>query len=381
VDIVPSAVSAPLEAFRARDFSAGHCEILKKKLIATGSRNSKGVKLTIFNHALEAEWLKASPEEKTLMFTKGHDFHTRSMAQKKYAIGGDHTRSAVTDLHAEYPNVEKWNCFKGVTLLVSGESVECCSMLRDLGVMYNSKQYHKDMGFADRMLLTRKYYADTGMLTKGTRRDAAVIEWCEKQCTLAGIPSNSWSQYASCARVDDESWVYMEAILKGNFASKIQRGTYPATIPTTQSPFIQIMTCPAPIILQHLKQVYEGTLAISGLNNAAANYKAYSLAKEMIVWTVEMSTKQGTNEKTIKKTWPHLMSHEFVVNCVPAIKDLQKKQKKATKTDCPSWLQAKVVAQLRQQKPVRQWRFERLILFPCRLLARASCRLIVSPMP
>ena len=232
IQIAPGRILGPLDVFRARLFSMPHCVILKKKLFTTGSRNSKGVKLVVFNHALEQEWLKASPEQRREMFAPGADYHGRVMVQPMYAIGGDHTRTAVAELHEEYPAQEKWAMFKDVTLLVSGESLECCSMLRDLGVMYNSKQYHKDMGFADRMMLTRKYYADMGMLAKGMRRTGEVIAWCEKQCALAGIPVNSWSQYAACARVDAQSWVFMEAILKGQYAVKIGRGTVPATIPS-----------------------------------------------------------------------------------------------------------------------------------------------------
>ena len=281
-----------------------HCVILKKKLFTTGSRNSKGVKLVVFNHALEQEWLKASVEEQRAMFKPGSDYYTRVYAQTMYAIGGDHTRSAVTELHEDFPAQEKWAMFKGVTILISGESVECCSMLRDLGVMYNSKQYHKDMGFADRMMLTRRYYADMGMLDKGKRRTEEVIAWCEKQCALAGIPTNSWSQYAACARVDAESWVFMEAILKGQYASKIGRGAMPGTVPSSQSPFIQIMTCPPDIIKYHLEQVYNGKLSITGLRIAAENYKAFALAKEMIIWTVERAVMQGATEELVGKTYP-----------------------------------------------------------------------------
>ncbi len=60
-------------------------------------------------------------------------------------------------------------------------------MLRDLGSC-TTPSSHKDMGFADRMMLTRRYYADTGMLAKEMRRTDEVIAWCEKQCALAGIP-------------------------------------------------------------------------------------------------------------------------------------------------------------------------------------------------
>jgi hypothetical protein len=242
--------------------------------------------------------------------------------------------------------------FKDVTLLVSGESLECCSMLRDLGVMYNSKQYHKDMGFADRMMLTRKYYADMGMLAKGMRRTGEVIAWCDKQCALAGIPVNSWSQYAACARVDAQSWVFMEAILKGQYAVKIGRGTVPATVPSSQSPFIQIMTCPPDIICRHLELVYNGRMSISGLKNAADNYKAYAMAKEMIVWTVQKSTLQGASEAVIEKSFPVLLSRGFIVNHVPGLKLLLSKNKKLTKTECPAWLKEKVLAHLRDTKLV-----------------------------
>jgi hypothetical protein len=326
--------------------------ILKKKLFTTGSRNSKGVKLVVFNHALEQEWLKASPEQRREMFAPGADYHGRVMVQPMYAIGGDHTRTAVAELHEEYPAQEKWAMFKDVTLLVSGESLECCSMLRDLGVMYNSKQYHKDMGFADRMMLTRKYYADMGMLAKGMRRTGEVIAWCEKQCALAGIPVNSWSQYAACARVDAQSWVFMEAILKGQYAVKIGRGTVPATVPSSQSPFIQIMTCPPDIICRHLELVYNGRMSISGLKNAADNYKAYAMAKEMIVWTVQKSTLQGASEAVIEKSFPVLLSRGFIVNHVPGLKLLLAKNKKLTKTECPPWLRDKVLAHLRDTKLV-----------------------------
>jgi hypothetical protein len=161
--------------------------------------------------------------------------------------------------------------------------------------MYNSKQYHRDMGFADRMMLTRKYYADTGMLTKGMRRTDEVMAWCEKQCALASIPSNSWP------RVDEASWVFMEAILKGQYASKIGRGTLPASVPSSQSPFIQIMACSPAIIQQHLELVYNGKLSISGLKNAAENYRAYALAKEMIIWTVQKASFRARLNKRSKR--------------------------------------------------------------------------------
>jgi hypothetical protein len=205
------------------------------------------------------------------------------------------------------------------------------------------------MGFADRMMLTRRYYADMGMLDKGKRRTEEVIAWCEKQCALAGIPTNSWSQYAACARVDAESWVYMEAILKGQYASKIGRGAMPGTVPSSQSPFIQIMTCPPDIIKYHLEQVYNGKLSITGLRIAAENYKAFALAKEMIIWTVERTLSQGMTEELVAKTFPFLMSHGFVVNHVQGIKMLLGKNKKMTKTDCPPWLKEKVCAHLREK--------------------------------
>jgi hypothetical protein len=270
-----------------------------------------------------------------------------------YSIGGDHTRTAVTELHEQFPAQEKWQMFKDVTILVSGESLECCSMLRDLGVMYNSKQYHKDMGFADRMILTRKYYADTGMLAKGMRRTEQVIAWCEKQCALAGIPNNSWSQYAACARVDEDSWFFMEAILKGQYAAKIGRGAVPATIPTSQSPFIQIMTCPPEIIRQFLEKVYNGKMSITGLRVAAENYKAYALTKDMIVWTVEKAAIHGATEEVVEKAYPFLLSRTFICQHVPGVKLLLSKNKKLTKTEVPTLLKERVLAHLRESKLVR----------------------------
>jgi hypothetical protein len=352
IEIKPSEILPPLEIFRARDFSHSHCEILKRKLMSTGSGNAKGVKLAIYNAAIEQEWLAADPETQRLMFSPGHDFYKRAMAQKKYALGGDHTRSAVTDLNKAYPAVLKWQKFERVTLIVGGDSLASSSTLRDLGVLYNSKQYHKEMGYADRILLIRKFYTENDMLKKGGRRDTETKEWCDKQCALAQIPPNSWSQYAAPARVDAASWTYMEAIMKGQYAKAIGRGTLPGTIPTTQSPFNQMMTCPADCIFIHLQQVYNGTLAISGLNISAANYKAYQLAKQMIMWTVEHNSQQGATEEIIEDTWPFLLSRSFIVTFVAPIKELMKKQKKVGKGDCPSYIKDKVLAHIRAMKSV-----------------------------
>ena len=82
--------------------------------------------------------------------------------------------------------------------------------------MFNSKQYHKEIGFADRILLTHKYYEQMGELGKGGRRAPDVTAWCDKQCALGGIKVNSWSQYSAAARLQGQSWVYMQAILKAN---------------------------------------------------------------------------------------------------------------------------------------------------------------------
>ena len=145
-------------------------------------------------------------------------------------------------------------------------------MCKDLGVMYNSKQYHKEMGFADRLLLTHKYFEQKGQLEKGMRRTPEVTAWCDKQCALAHILTNSWSQYAAAARLEGNSWLYMEAILKGKYGTAIKRGHLPGTVPTTQSPMIKILTCPPDVIKDALKRVYNGTLSITMLHNEAENY-------------------------------------------------------------------------------------------------------------
>ena len=119
-DILP-----PFEEIRSRDFDPAHCAILKKKLQATGSANAKGIKLAVVNQELETAWLTAaSDQDRVAMFTAGHAFHTAVMAEPKYAVGGDHTRTAVTELHQEYPLNEKWLEYKGLTTIICGTSPE-----------------------------------------------------------------------------------------------------------------------------------------------------------------------------------------------------------------------------------------------------------------
>ncbi len=73
-------------------------------------------------------------------------------------------------------------------------------------------------------------------------------KWCDKQCALADIPKNSWSQYAASARLDGQAWLYMEAILRGKYGTAIKKGYLPGIVPTTQSPMIKILTCTPDVI-------------------------------------------------------------------------------------------------------------------------------------
>ncbi len=61
-------------------------------------------------------------------------------------------------------------------------------------------------------------------------------------------------------------------------------------------------------------------MSISGLKNAAENYKAYALAKDMIVWTVQKSALQGATEEAVGQAYPVLLSRGFIVNHVPGLK-------------------------------------------------------------
>ena len=353
IDIEAANILGPTEEIRAREFDANHCAVLEKKLQATGSSNAKGVKLVVLNQALETQWLAADSATRKAMFQEGHEFYKAIMASPLYAVGGDHTRTAVTNLNQQFPHMLKWQMFKQVTVFVSSDTPPCHQMLKSMGVMYNAKQYHKDMGFADHILIIHKYFKDKGMLVKGVRRTEEVKIWCERQGALAGIPKNSWSQFSACAKLDGQAWYYMEAILKGQYASKIGRGSFPANVPTSQSPFIKIMTCPNDVIESTLKEVYNGTIGISQLNTAAENYKAYALAKDMIVWVVQKETCENCSEKTVRGSFPYLMKRGFILDFVPGVKALMKKNSGLVATDVPVWLKSKVTTYLMETSMVK----------------------------
>ena len=352
ISIKAADIQGPTDDIRAREFDPAHCAVLKRKLQTTGSSNSKGVKLVVISEELEHAWLTASKQEQLAMFTDGAQFYGEVMSMVKYAVGGDHTRFAVTELNLEYPDYVKWKLFKKLTILVTGTTPDAYQMCKDLGVMYNSKQYHKEMGFADRLLLTHKYFEQKGQLEKGQRRTPEVTAWCDKQCALAHIPVNSWSQYAAAARLEGNAWLYMEAILKGKYGLAIKRGHLPAVIPTSQSPMIKILTCPSDVVEKTLASVYNGTLSISMLNNEAENYKAYAMTKEMITWAVAMESSQACNERVVAKAYPTLMSRGFILEFVPGIKSLMKSAKNLEAQDCPPWIKVKVVEHLRYKQQV-----------------------------
>ena len=83
---------------------------------------------------------------------------------------------------------------------------------------------------------------------------------------------------------------------------------------------IKILTCPPDVIEDTLRKVYYGTLSIAMLSNTAENYKAYALAKDMIIWAVEQATCQSSNEANIAKAYPKLMRKEFILDFVLAVK-------------------------------------------------------------
>ena len=336
IGIKPSDINPPTEEIRARDFDHEHCAILKKKLQSTGSANAKGIKLVVLSGELETAWLRAMDNERLAMFTEGHAFRSAVMALPKYAMGGDHSRAAVTELAHEYPKQEKWQFYKKLTIFVCGTTVDDFQMAKDVGVMLNSKQYHKEMNYADRILNTHKFFALKNCLGKGSRRSPEVTAWCAQQCALGGIPIGSWSQYSAAARLDGNSWLYMEAILKGKYGAAIKRGAFPVVIRTTQSPFVKILSCPPDVIESTLKDVFNGKISVAMLANAADNYKAFALAKEMIIWAVEVANTQHYDEAAIGRAYPFLMTRAFILDFVTPVKAMIKANKNVASEDCPS---------------------------------------------
>ena len=352
IGIKPSDINPPTEEIRARDFDHEHCAILKKKLQSTGSANAKGIKLVVLSGELETAWLRATDNERLAMFTEGHAFRSAVMALPKYAMGGDHSRAAVTELAHEYPKQEKWQFYKKLTIFVCGTTVDDFQMAKDVGVMLNSKQYHKEMNYADRILNTHKFFALKNCLGKGSRRSPEVAAWCAQQCALGGIPIGSWSQYSAAARLDGNSWLYMEAILKGKYGAAVKRGAFPGVIPTTQSPFVKILSCPPDVIESTLKDVFNGKISVAMLANAADNYKAFALAKEMIIWAVEVANTQHYDEAAIGRAYPFLMTRAFILDFVTPVKAMIKANKNVASEDCPSWIKSKVFDFLRLKEQV-----------------------------
>ena len=115
------------------------------------------------------------------------------------------------------------------------------------------------------------------------------------------IPENS-SEYSAPARLEGHAWKLMEAIMKGEYASKIKRGALNPIIPTTQSP----MSRPKNAIILHLQQVYDGKMALAGLNNAAEKYKAFALGQEMIRFAVTSQPNQPCSQEVLENT-SHLL--------------------------------------------------------------------------
>ena len=115
---------------------------------------------------------------------------------------------------------------------------------------------------------------------------------------------------------------------------------------------IKILTCPADVIEDALKKVYQGEISIAMLSNMAENYKAYALAREMIIWAVQSATTQGFNEDSIARAFPLLMSKAFILDFVLGVKNMMKNRTANSASDCPGWIKAKVVEHLRFKEQV-----------------------------
>ena len=101
-----------------------------------------------------------------------------------------------------------------------------------------------------------------------------------------------------------------------------------------------------------MKDVFNGKISVAMLANAADNYKAFALAKEMIIWAVEVANTQHYDEAAIGRAYPFLMTRAFILDFVTPVKAMIKANKNVASEDCPSWIKSKVYDFLRLKEQV-----------------------------
>ena len=68
--------------------------------------------------------------------------------------------------------------------------------------------------------------------------------------------------------------------------------------------------------------------------------------------TKQAKSIKNNNERTVRTAFPHLMSRGFILDFVPGVKFVVKKNTGMGPTDAPLWLKVKVVAHLNENKLV-----------------------------
>jgi hypothetical protein len=84
----------------------------------------------------------------------------------------------------------------------------------------------------------------------------------------------------------------------------------------------------------------------------AENYKAYALAREMIIWAVQSATTQSFSEEAIARAYPHLLTKGFILDFVLGVKNMMKNRSGSGASDCPPWIKSKVIEHLRFKEQV-----------------------------
>ena len=108
---------------------------------------------------------------------------------------------------------------------------------------------------------------------------------------------------------------------------EVGKGALSPIIPTTQSPFTKMMSCPNDVIIYHLQEVFDRKMYIAGLNNAADNYKAFAIVQEMIRFVLSAQLNQPCSQEVLDETYPFLIQQVRPPVCA-LCQDAAKKVKK-----------------------------------------------------
>ena len=142
--------------------------------------------------------------------------------------------------------------------------------------------------------------------------------------------------------------------MKGEYASKVGKGALSPIIPTTQSPFTKMMSCPNDVIIYHLQEVFDGKMSIPGLNNAADNYKAFAVVKGNDSICCKCAAEPSLLPRSVGGNLTLSCIKQVALHFLIAVRILQKKQKNVNAA-CLSNLKEAVIAHINRKAGNIQW--------------------------